>query len=159
MAEFRIRAAQREDIPLLVTMIRELAEYEKMLEQACADEQTLAEEMFFRRRVEGLILEEEYEPVGYCLFFHNFSSFVGRAGLFVEDIYVRPAYRGKGYGKAVFRYLARLAQERKCGRMEWTCLHWNAPSIAFYEGLGAQAQPAWMIFRMNGEQIAELAGQ
>ena len=156
---FLVRPAGPEDAPLLLRLIRELADYEGLLHEVVADEDTLRAEMFGRGRAEALIGEYGGEPAAFALFFHNFSTFLGRGGLYLEDLYVRPALRGKGLGKAMFRLLARLARERGCGRMEWWCLDWNAPSIAFYKSLGAEPMVDWTVYRLTGETLAALAGE
>jgi len=156
MKNLTIRTALPADTALILSFIKELAEYEKMLDLVIADEKTLHEHIFTKARAEAIILEEDGLPVGYSLFFHNFSTFLGRSGIYIEDIYVSPAFRGKGYGKAVFAYLAKLAQARDCGRIEWACLDWNAPSISFYKSLGAVCMDEWKIFRLDAEQIEKM---
>ena len=155
--EFRI--ATKEDAALVLSFIRELAEYEKMLDDVVATEQTVREWVFDKGSAEVVFLLEEGKEVGFALYFHNFSTFVGRSGLYLEDLYVKPAYRGKGYGKALLQYLAKLAVERGCGRFEWCCLDWNAPSIAFYRSLGARPMDEWTIYRVDGEALLRLAGE
>ena len=154
-----IRIATKEDAALVLSFIRELAEYEKMLDEVAATEQTVREWVFDKGSAEVVFLLEEGTEVGFALFFHNFSTFVGRSGLYLEDLYVKPAYRGKGYGKALLQYLAKLAVERGCGRFEWCCLDWNAPSIAFYRSLGARPMDEWTIYRVDGEALKKLAGE
>ncbi len=154
-----IRPATEEDVPLLLGLIKELAEYERLSHQVEADEKTLAESLFGRRpSVEALVLHWQGEPAGYCFFFHNFSTFAGRPGLYVEDIYVRPEFRRRGLGRAVFGYLARLAQKRGCCRLEFAVLDWNEPALSFYERLGAGPLPEWRLFRFDETGIARLAG-
>lgn len=155
--EFRI--ATKEDAALVLSFIRELAEYEKMLDDVVATEQTVREWVFDKGSAEVVFLLEEGKEVGFALYFHNFSTFVGRSGLYLEDLYVKPAYRGKGYGKALLQYLAKLAVERGCGRFEWCCLDWNAPSIAFYRSLGARPMDEWTIYRVDGKALLRLAGE
>ena len=157
MGEFLIRQAVREDVAQILGFIRELAEYEHLIDQVTATEEILAEWLFERRKAEVLMGELDGQAVGYALFFHNFSTFLGRAGIYIEDIYVRQAYRGKGYGKAFFKYLARLCADRGCGRLEWAVLDWNTPSIDFYRSLGATAMEDWTVYRLQGEQINKLA--
>ena len=130
------RFAQETDTLLILQFIRELADYEHLLDQVVADEATLRDQLFEKRRAEVLFALEDGTEVGFALFFQNFSTFLGRAGLYLEDLYVRPEHRGKGYGKAFFRRLAAIAAERDCGRLEWWCLDWNTPSIGFYKSLG-----------------------
>lgn len=153
----RFRAAVREDVPLILTFIRELADYEGMLDEVVADEATLEEWLFDRRAAEVVFALEEGREVGFALFFHNFSTFLGRSGVYLEDLYVRPEHRGKGYGKALLKRLARIALERGCGRLEWWCLDWNRPSIDFYLSMGAEPMSDWTVYRVAGEALAELA--
>ena len=153
----RFRAAVRADVPLIITFIRELADYEGMLDEVVADEATLEEWLFDRRAAEVVFALEEGREVGFALFFHNFSTFLGRSGVYLEDLYVRPEHRGKGYGKALLKRLARIALERGCGRLEWWCLNWNRPSIDFYLSMGAEPMSDWTVYRVAGEALAELA--
>ena len=153
------RFAEEADTPLILRFIRELADYERLLDQVVADEATLRDQLFRQRRAEVLLAEAAGETVGFALFFHNFSTFLGRAGLYLEDLYVRPEHRGKGYGRALFRQLAAVAVERGCGRLEWWCLDWNAPSIGFYKSLGAEAMEDWTVYRLTGDALASLAGE
>ncbi|WP_075279663.1 GNAT family N-acetyltransferase [Thermophilibacter provencensis] len=153
----RFRAAVRADVPLIFTFIRELADYEGMLDEVVADEATLEEWLFDRRAAEVVFALEEGREVGFALFFHNFSTFLGRSGVYLEDLYVRPEHRGKGYGKALLKRLARIALERGCGRLEWWCLNWNRPSIDFYLSMGAEPMSDWTVYRVAGEALAELA--
>lgn len=153
----RFRAAVRADVPLILTFIRELADYEGMLDEVVADEATLEEWLFDRRAAEVVFALEEGREVGFALFFHNFSTFLGRSGVYLEDLYVRPEHRGKGYGKALLKRLARIALERGCGRLEWWCLDWNRPSIDFYLSMGAEPMSDWTVYRVAGEALVELA--
>ncbi|MDD3410583.1 MAG: GNAT family N-acetyltransferase [Eubacteriales bacterium] len=153
------RQAVRGDAPLILEFIRELAQYERMLDQVVADERTLEEWIFDRRRAEVIFAVEDGREVGFALFFHNFSTFLGRAGLYLEDLYVRPECRGRGYGKALLRRLAAIALERGCGRLEWWCLDWNQPSIDFYRSLGAQPMSDWTVYRVTGDTLRELGGE
>lgn len=153
----RFRAAVREDVPLILTFIRELADYEGMIDEVVADEATLEEWLFDRRAAEVVFALEEGREVGFALFFHNFSTFLGRSGVYLEDLYVRPEHRGKGYGKALLKRLARIALERGCGRLEWWCLDWNRPSIDFYLSMGAEPMSDWTVYRVAGDALAELA--
>lgn len=149
--------ADPSDTALILQLIRELADYEHLLDQVVADEATLREQLFDRRGAEVLLARKGETVVGFALFFHNFSTFLGRSGLYLEDLYVRPAYRGRGYGKALLARLAALAVERGCGRMEWWCLDWNRPSIDFYRSLGAQPMDEWTAYRLTGETLHRLA--
>ncbi len=154
-----IRSATPEDVPLIKSLICELAEYEKLSHEAVMTEELLQENLFEKRYAETLIAEFEQQPVGFALFFHNFSTFVGKPGIYLEDLYVRPAFRYQGIGKALLQQLAALAVERKCGRLEWTCLDWNAPSHKFYQSLGANPMADWTTYRLSGEALQELAAQ
>jgi GNAT superfamily N-acetyltransferase len=157
-APLRIEPASEADVPLILGFIRELAEYERMLDKVVATEALLHEQLFGARPgAEVLIARLEAEPVGFALFFHNFSTFLGRRGLYLEDLFVRPAYRGKGVGRALLAQLARTALARGCGRLEWWVLDWNAPAIGFYRALGAHAMSDWTVFRLSGEPLAALA--
>ncbi len=153
--EFRF--ATERDVPLILEFIRGLAEYERMLDQVVADEATLREQLFERKGAEVLFALEDGKEVGFALFFHNFSTFLGRSGLYLEDLFVWPEYRGKGYGKGLLRQLAVIAVERGCGRLEWVCLDWNQPSIDFYKSLGAEPQDDWTIYRLTGKTLTALA--
>ena len=159
MSEVAFRMAAEQDIPLILEFIRDLAEYEVMLDQVVADEDLLRRELFEQHRAEVLFAVVKGQEVGFALFFHNFSTFLGRAGLYLEDLFVRPECRGKGYGKALLRQLARIARERGCGRMEWWCLDWNRPSIAFYQSLGARAMDEWTVYRLTAADLERLAKQ
>ena len=156
---FVIRPAERRDVPVLLELIRELADYEKMLDQVTATEALLEEWMFDRGRAEALLLLAEGQAAGFALFFHNFSTFLGRAGIYLEDLFVRPAFRGRGYGKALLSRLAAVAVERRCGRLEWWCLDWNKPSIGFYLAMGARPMADWTVYRVDGGSLAALAAR
>jgi GNAT superfamily N-acetyltransferase len=146
------------DIPLLLQLIRELADYEKLLDEVVGTEETLRASLCGERPVaEALLGYAQGEPVGYAIFFHNFSTFLGRRGLYLEDVYVRPHARGCGYGLAFLRHLAQLAVERKCGRLEWSVLDWNTPAINFYRRLGAVPLADWTVFRLDERAISSLA--
>ena len=153
----QFREAERADVPLILQFIRELADYEGMLDEVVAEEPTLEEWIFDRGRAEVVFALEDGREVGFALFFHNFSTFLGRAGLYLEDLYVRPEHRGKGYGKALLRRLAQIAVERGCGRLEWWCLDWNRPSIDFYLAMGAEPMSDWTVYRAAGDALAALA--
>ena len=156
MAELSFRFAVREDTPLILSFIRALAAYEQMADQVIATEELLAEQLFDRGNAEVLFALEDGKEVGFALFFHNFSTFLGRAGLYLEDLYVLPEHRGKGYGKALLRQLARIARERGYGRIEWWCLDWNRPSIDFYLSLGAEPMRDWTVYRLSGATLEAL---
>ncbi len=155
--QFELRFASEKDVPLILQLIRELAEYEGLLHEVVATGEILTEWLFVKKKAEVLIGEYGGQPVGYALFFHNFSTFLGRAGIYLEDLYVRPEYSGRGYGKAFFRKLAQITVERGCGRLEWWCLDWNQPSIDFYLSLGAEPMEDWTVYRLTGDTLAELA--
>lgn len=151
------RFAGRKDVPLILQFIKDLAAYEKMEDQVVATEELLTEWIFEKQKAEVLFAVEEGEEVGFALFFHNFSTFLGRAGLYLEDLFVKPEFRGKGYGKALLGRLAQIAKERGCGRMEWWCLDWNRPSIDFYRSLGAEPMDEWTVYRLTGDTLDHMA--
>jgi GNAT superfamily N-acetyltransferase len=158
----RLRGASRDDVALILTLIRELADYEKLAHEVVATEEQLAESLFGERPgAEVLIAEWQpaegvAEVAAFALFFHNFSTFLGRRGLYLEDLFVRPAYRGHGVGRALLAELARIAIARGCGRMEWWVLDWNAPAIEFYRRLGARPMDEWTVFRLTGDSLRAL---
>jgi GNAT superfamily N-acetyltransferase len=159
MSEITIRPAAIGDVPLILTFIRGLAEYERLSHEVVATEETLRESLFGPRRTAEVILGYSGdEPVGFAVFFHNYSTFLGRPGIYLEDLFVKPEMRGRGFGKALLVHLARLAKERGCGRLEWSVLDWNEPSIQFYKGLGAVPLNDWTIFRVTGDALNRLAG-
>lgn len=153
--EFRF--ATPEDTKKILFFIRQLAEYEKMSEQVVATEELLSEWIFKKNKAEVIFALEEGKEVGFALFFHNFSTFLGRAGIYLEDLFVLPQHRGKGYGKGLLTRLAKIAVERGCGRLEWSCLDWNTPSIEFYRSLGAEPMEEWTIYRVAGKTLTDLA--
>lgn len=153
-----IRTAVKSDVPLLLQLIRELAEYEKLSHEVVATESLLTEHLFGRRPVaEALVAMDDGEPVGYALFFHNFSTFLGLPGLYLEDIYVRQHARGKGIGRAMLQRVASIATDRGCGRVEWSVLDWNEPAIGFYKKLGAAPMSDWTVFGVTGDALQALA--
>ena len=156
MEEVTFRKAVREDVPLILEFIKGLAEYEKMSDEVVATEEILDEWLFDKEKAEVIFAIAEGEEVGFALFFHNFSTFLGRAGIYLEDLFVKPKYRGNGYGKAILKRLAQIAVERGCGRLEWSCLDWNQPSIDFYLSLGATPMSGWTGYRLTGETLANL---
>lgn len=153
------RNAVREDVGLILSFIKRLAEYEKLAHEVVADEPTLNEWIFDKQKAEVMFLQEDGKEVGMILFFHNFSTFMGRSGIYLEDLFVLPEYRGKGYGKMLLKKLAEITVERKCGRLEWVCLDWNQPSIDFYIAMGAQPMDEWTIYRVAGDNLKKLAGK
>ena len=157
MSNTVIRFATENDIALILEFIKGIAAYEKMSDQVVANEELLREWVFEKKKAEVIFAMEDGKEVGFALFFHNFSTFVGRAGLYLEDLFVFPEYRGRGHGKALIKELARIAVERNCGRMEWVCLDWNQPSIDFYLALGAKQMDEWTIYRLAGDSLHALA--
>ena len=157
MKQFTISTAVREDVPQILQFIRRLAEYEHLENEVVATEALLEEWLFDKEKAEVLIAREGETPVGFALYFHNFSTFLGRAGIYLEDLFVLEEYRGRGYGKALLRRLAQIALERGCGRLEWCCLDWNQPSIDFYRSLGAVPMSDWTIYRLTGETLNNMA--
>ena len=159
MEHTSFRFADRSDTGMILAFIKELAEYENMPDEVIADEKLLEEWIFDRHKAEVLFALEDGREIGFALFFHNFSTFLGRAGLYLEDLFVKPEYRGKGYGRAILEQLASIACERGCGRMEWWCLDWNRPSIDFYVSLGAEPMSDWTVYRLTRDKLEKLAGE
>lgn len=156
---FEIRTTTETDVPVILSLIRELAEYERAPDAVVATENGLREVLFGpKRSAEVLLALAEGEPVGFAVYFFNFSTWLGRPGLYLEDLFVRPAVRGKGYGRALLERLAQIARQRGCGRMEWAVLDWNDPAIQFYRKLGAEPMNEWTVFRLTADGIAKLAG-
>lgn len=155
--EFRF--ASEKDVSTVLFFIRQLAEYEKMSDQVVATEEELRKWIFEKQKAEVLFAVEDGKEVGFALFFHNFSTFLGRAGIYLEDLFVLPEYRGRGYGKGLIRQLAHIAVERGCGRLEWWCLNWNQPSIDFYLSLGAKPMDEWTTFRITGDTLRALGSE
>lgn len=160
MSACTFRAACRQDVPVILQLIRELAEYEKLAHEVVADEATLAEFLFGKKPyAEVLLAEVNNNVAGFCLFFHNFSTFLGKPGIYIEDIYVKPEYRSQGIGKKFFSQISALAEERKCGRVEWWVLDWNKPAITFYERMGATAMDEWTVYRLPEEKYKRLKSE
>ena len=155
-SDFTIRKAERKDVALLLEFIRGIAMYEKLEDEVVADAATLESEMFDHHKAEAVFVVADGKEVGFALYFFNFSTFIGHSGLYLEDLYVWPEYRGRGYGKALLLHLASIARERHCGRMEWTCLDWNQPSIDFYLSLGAVPMNEWTIYRLDANALENL---
>jgi len=155
---FHIRQAVPADVKLILQFIQKLGAYEKLSHEVVATEEKLHKTLFEQRMAEVIIGEYQGAPVGFALFFHNYSTFLGQAGIYLEDLFVDPEMRGKGFGKKLLSHLAKLAVERDCGRLEWSCLDWNEPSICFYKKLGAKPLEDWTIFRATGDTLREMAG-
>jgi len=157
-ADFKIRPAGVEDVPIILELIRDLATYERAPDEVTATEEQLVDVLFGERpAAEVLLAFEEKSPVGFAVFFHNFSTWLGRPGLYLEDLFVKPEKRGKGHGRALLVELAKIACDRGCGRMEWAVLDWNEPAIKFYRALGAKPMDEWTVFRLTRDGIAKLA--
>jgi GNAT superfamily N-acetyltransferase len=160
MPELEIRAATERDVPLILTLIKELAKYERLSHEVVATEEALRDSLFGERRVaEALLGYLGGDPAGFALFFHNFSTFLGRPGIYLEDLYVRPEFRGAGVGRALLVHIAGLARDRNCGRLEWSVLDWNEPAIGFYRRIGASPVSGWTVYRVTGEALEELAAR
>jgi GNAT superfamily N-acetyltransferase len=154
------RFANRQDTALILDFIKKLADYEKMLDQVVATEKDLETLLFDKGRAEVIfVLNQDKKEVGFALFFHNFSTFLGKSGVYLEDLFVLPEFRGKGYGKGLLKKLAQIAKERDCGRLEWSCLDWNTPSIVFYLSLGAKKMDGWSTFRLSGDTLDKFANE
>ncbi len=156
MENFKYRFAEEKDCALILEFIKGIAVYEEMLELVVNTPEMLREQLFVQKRAEVIFALEGEKEVGFALFFHNYSTFVGRSGLYLEDLFVWPEYRKKGYGKGLFKTLAAIALERNCGRMEWTCLNWNKPSIDFYLSMGAVPMDEWTTYRLTDEKLKAL---
>ncbi len=159
LKNFTIRAATEADTALILTFIHGLADYEKLRHEVVATEHSLRESLFGNHRIAEVIIGEwEQTPVAFALYFHNFSTFLGQAGIYLEDLYVNPDMRGKGIGKCMLAYLAQLACERKCGRLEWSVLDWNEPALKFYRSIGAVLMDEWTVHRLTGDALRQLGG-
>ena len=156
---FQIRKAVPDDTPVIFDLIKKLAVYEKLENDVITSEEELQENIFTNNFAKVLMAEEDGNPVGFALYFYNFSTFVGKPGLYLEDLFVEPEYRGKGYGKSLLIELAKIAEAENCGRMEWSVLDWNTPSIEFYKSLGAKPMDEWTVFRLDKKGISDLAGK
>lgn len=155
---FQIRAATKADVPIIMAFIKKLADYERLSHEVIATEKVLNETLFGRRRTAEIAIGfYKKEPVGFVLFFHNYSTFLGQPGIYIEDLYVEEAFRRRGFGRALLTYVAQLAQERRCGRLEWSVLDWNEPAIHFYQKLGAVPMKEWTTFRLTGNALKKLA--
>ena len=159
ITDFQIRSARVNDVPIILELIRDLATYERAPDEVTATEEQLVHVLFGERPVaEVLLAFEDESPVGFAVYFYNFSTWLGRPGLYLEDLFVKPEKRGKGYGRALLVELAKIARDRGCGRMEWAVLNWNEPAIKFYQTLGAKPMNEWTVFRLTRDEIARLAG-
>ncbi|GAA0078359.1 GNAT family N-acetyltransferase [Clostridium sp. CTA-5] len=152
----RFKKTSEEDIPVILEFIKKIAKYEKMLDQVMATEEKLRESIFQNNRAHALLIEFNNKIIGYIIYFFNFSTFIGRAGLYLEDIYIEPEYRGNGLGKEAFETLIHIAKEEKCERMEWVCLDWNEPSLKFYKSIGARQMNEWIIHRLDKNAIDKI---
>ena len=157
MENYKFRYAEEKDVSLILYFIKELAKYEEMLNEVVATEEVLKKWLFDKKKAEVIFALNDDVEVGFALFFNNFSTFLGRSGVYLEDLYVKPEFRGKGYGKALLKKLAQIAVERGCGRLEWCCLDWNKPSIDFYLSLGAKPMNEWTVYRIAGNTLTQLA--
>ena len=157
MSNFHIRKATPEDTPTILHLITQLAIYEKLENEVITTVEELKTNIFKKNYAEVLIAEENVKPIGFALYFHNFSTFIGKPGIYLEDLFVEIEHRGKGYGKALLVELAKIAKERNCGRLEWSVLDWNTPSIEFYKSLGAKPMDEWTVFRLDKQGIENLA--
>jgi GNAT superfamily N-acetyltransferase len=156
---FQLRSAEKKDVPIVLEFIKALADYEKLSDMVVATEEILEEYLFGEKKVAEVIIGfEGTTPAAFALFFHNFSTFLGRPGIYLEDLFVKPEFRRKGYGKILLSELAKIAIDRNCGRLEWSVLDWNAPAIDFYKSLGAVPMDEWTTFRLTGENLKQLAG-
>jgi GNAT superfamily N-acetyltransferase len=154
---FKLRSTTIDDVELILSFIRKLAIYEKLEPMMTATPMSIRRSLFELKQAEVILAEVDQKPIGFALFFHNYSTFLGKANLFLEDLYIDEAYRHKGYGKQIFAYLARLALERSCERFDWMCLNWNEPSIRFYQSLGAKPMDDWLTFRLDADALKALA--
>ena len=157
--DFTLRFAEEKDSALVLEFIKKLADYEKRLNEVTASEADIRQSLFKNKYAEAIIGEYKKVPVSFAIFFHNFSTFLGKPGIYIEDIFVDPEMRGKGFGSIIFNFFAKVALERKCGRVEWSVLTWNEPSIKFYEKLGATPKNEWMLYKLSGESLHSLAGE
>ncbi|MGL5415729.1 MAG: GNAT family N-acetyltransferase [Clostridium sp.] len=156
-SELRLRQARIEDTKIILELICEIAKYEKMLDRVVATEESIKDSIFFKKEAAVLLVEVNEKVIGYVLYFFNYSTFLGRSGFYLEDIYIKEEYRKKGYGKEIFKVIGKIAYEKGCHRMEWSCLNWNTSSIEFYKNLGAVPMSEWTVYRLTREKIKDLA--
>ncbi len=154
---FKIRFATVEDVPLILKFIKDLADYEELLHEVVATEDILRTSLFEKKQAEVIIGEYMGKPIGFALFFHNFSTFLGKSNLYLEDLFVKPEVRGKGFGKILLAFLGKIAVDRGCGRLDWWCLDWNTSSIDFYKEMGANPMSDWTVYRVEGDKLVELS--
>lgn len=157
MEQIGFKTTTEKDIPVILDFIKQIAIYEKMLDKVSATEESLKESIFDNNRAEALLIELDSEVIGYIVYFFNYSTFIGREGLYIEDLYIKREYRGQGLGKSCFEFLVKIAKEHKCERVEWTCLDWNEPSLKFYESIGAKQMNEWIIHRLDKEAIDRIS--
>lgn len=157
LEQLRFITATEKDIPVILDFIKQIATYEKMLDKVIATEESLKESIFENNRAKALLIEFNNKVIGYIVYFFNYSTFVGREGLYIEDIYIKPEYRGQGLGKKCFKFLVKIAKKYKCQRVEWTCLDWNEPSLKFYKSIGAKRMKEWIIHRLDKEEIDRIS--
>jgi len=157
--KFKIRFAEEKDTKLILDFIKELADYEKLLNEVVATEEILHDSLFVRKKAEVIIGEYAGKAVGFALFFHNFSTFLGKEGIYLEDLYIKPEMRGERLGKIILSFLGKLAVERNCGRLEWWCIDWNEPSIKFYKEMGAKPMDEWTVYRVSDSALKDLANE
>ena len=156
---FKLRFAEEDDTKLILDFIKELADYEKLLNEVVATEEVLHDSLFVQKKAEVIVGEYNGKPVGFALLFHNFSTFLGKSGIYLEDLYIKPEMRGKGLGKIMLSFLAKLAVKRNCGRFEWWCIDWNEPSIKFYKNMGAKQMDEWTVYRVDDSALSDLANK
>jgi GNAT superfamily N-acetyltransferase len=157
MEKIQFKTTTEKDIPVILDFIKQIAIYEEMLDKVTATEESLKESIFDNNRAEALLIELDNEAIGYIVYFFNYSTFIGREGLYIEDLYIKPEYRGQGLGKRCFEFLVKIAKEHKCQRVEWTCLDWNEPSLKFYKSIGAKQMNEWIIHRLDKEAIDRIS--
>lgn len=157
LKQVRFVTATEKDVPIILDFIKQIATYEKMLDKVIATEESLKESIFENNRAEALLIELDNKVIGYIVYFFNYSTFVGREGLYIEDIYIKPEYRGQGLGKTCFEFLVKIAKKHRCQRVEWTCLDWNDPSLKFYKSIGAKQMKEWIIHRLDKEAIDRIS--
>lgn len=156
---FKLRESEPCDVPLIFNLIKEIATYEEMIDEVVATEDSIRESIFEKKESEVLIVEYEDKAIGYVLYFFNYSTFIGRSGFYLEDIYIKEEFRGRGFGKEIFKIIAGIAAKKGCKRMEWSCLNWNEPSIKFYKSLGAVPMSEWTVYRLTEDKIKEVANK